>query len=228
MFKRLLFATLALGLALACPAQSGPAPDPTIDPSNLYPHKLQLKAYIDSGGYARDVAAVALQADKYLVKRLAKGAKPGKKLAIVFDIDETTLSNLPHILANDYGYVPRIWNEWVAEGRARAIVPVQTVYDTAIRGKIDVFFITGRTENDRAATERNLRDVGYDTWTRIYYYKPSGDTPLSLAGFKTEVRRKLTQEGYVIVANIGDQNSDLVGGYAERYFKLPNPFYISN
>jgi hypothetical protein len=27
------------------------------------------------------------------------------------------------------------------------------------------------------------------------------------------------------VLNMGDQLSDLEGGYAERTFKLPNPFY---
>ena len=223
MFKRVLCATLALGLALsfACGQTR------IEEPPNLYTHKQQLKAYLDSGSYAKDVATVALQANKYLAKRIAKGAKPGKKLAIVFDIDETTLTNLPHILAYDFGYAPRIWDEWVAEGRARAIIPVQTIYDTAVRGKIDVFFITGRTEHDRAATEKNLREVGYDTWTKIYY-KPTGDPTLTTTGFKIDTRRKLTQEGYVIVANVGDQVSDLIGGYAERYFKLPNPFYISN
>jgi 5'-nucleotidase (lipoprotein e(P4) family) len=227
MQKRLLSAVLAFGLALACLGDTGPASDPSIEPPNLQSHKQQLRAYIDSGGYAKDVAAVALKANKYLVKRIAKGAKPGKKLAIVFDIDETMLSNLPQILANDYGYVPKTWDTWVVGGQAHAIIPVQTVYDTAVRGKIDVFFITGRTESDRAATEKNLHEVGYETWTGIYY-KQSGDPARSLAEFKTGIRRKLMQDGYVIVANIGDQVSDFVGGYAERNFKLPNPFYISN
>ena len=213
---------MALGLALALTV--GPAR--AVEPPNLYPHKQQLKAYVDSGEYAKEVADVALSANKYLVKRIARGAKPGKKLAIVFDIDETTLSNLPHILANDYGYVPKVWDDWVAEGRARAIIPVQTIYDTAVRGKIDVFFITARRESDRPGTEKNLRDVGYETWTRIYY-KPTGNVQLTTTGFKTDVRRKLTQEGYVIVANVGDQDSDLNGGYAERTYKLPNPFYIT-
>jgi hypothetical protein len=49
---------------------------------------------------------------------------------------------------------------------------------------------------------------------------------LTTEGFKTEVRRKLTAQGYIIVVNIGDQYSDLNGGYAERTYKLPNPFYL--
>ena len=223
MSKRFLCALLALTLALAC--TSGPAF--AVEPPNLYPQKLELMAYVNSGEYAKDVAAVALRANKYLVKRIPRGAK-GKKMAVVFDIDETTLTNLRQILANDFGYVPKVWESWVAEGRAPAVIPVQIIYDTAVRNKVDVFFITGRRESDRPSTEKNLREVGYETWTKIYF-KPEAEPdqpPLSARGFKIDVRRTLVKEGYVIIANIGDQDSDLAGGYAQRTFKLPNPFYI--
>lgn len=219
MSKPLHYCILAVGLLLVAPALA-------LEPQNLYAHKQELRAYIESGEYSRRVADIALQANKYLAKRIERGAKAGRKLAIVFDIDETTLSNLPHILANDFGYVPRVWSQWVAEGHARAIVPVQTVYDTAVRGKIDVFFITGRTTADQAPTERNLREVGYESWTKIFYL-PTDNPRLTLTGFKTDTRRQLVKEGYIIVANIGDQDSDLVNGYAERTFKLPNPFYLA-
>ena len=33
------------------------------------------------------------------------------------------------------------------------------------------------------------------------------------------------QQGYTILLSLGDQESDLTGGYAERTFKLPNPVY---
>jgi acid phosphatase len=39
------------------------------------------------------------------------------------------------------------------------------------------------------------------------------------------VRAAIEDEGYTIVANVGDQPSDLEGGHAERAFLLPNPFY---
>jgi hypothetical protein len=40
-------------------------------------------------------------------------------------------------------------------------------------------------------------------------------------------RRKHVEKdlGYDIVANFGDQFSDLVGGHADRQVKLPNPTY---
>ena len=197
-----------------------------VEPTNLTLRKQEMATYVSSGEYAREVADVALAANKFLAKRIPQGAKPGKKLAIVFDIDETLLTNLNHIMANDYGYVPKIWGKWVIDGQALAIVPIQTVYDAAVRAKIDIFIITGRTESESFSTERNLRQIGYETWTRIIYRPDTTEQPLSNAGLKTDARRKLTQEGYTIIANIGDQNSDLANGYAERTFKVPNPFYL--
>jgi transcriptional regulator len=48
-------------------------------------------------------------------------------------------------------------------------------------------------------------------------------------GFSENNRRakyyQLTSEGRQIIANIGDQMSDLSGGWSEKTFKLPNAFY---
>lgn len=227
--KRLLTSLLAAGLALALNVPASRAQQ-TAELPNLYTVKQQLTAYVATGQYGREVTKVAAEANKYLVKRIPKGIprrdKTSKKLAVVFDIDETTLSNVRHIQAMDYGYVPKTWDAWVAEGQCTAIYPVQAVYQTALNAKVAVFFITGRRESDAPATERNLRQVGYESWTRIIY-KPAGFTE-STKAFKIDVRRKLAAEGYLIIANLGDQNSDLAGGYAERTFKLPNPFYLTN
>lgn len=213
----------AVAAGCSSPLVPTPAAPVSAEPVNLTLRKRQVIAYVNSGEYAQEIARVALEANKHLAKRGPKLAAEGKKLAVVFDIDETTLTNYPHILDNDFGYVPKIWDDWVAEGRAHAIIPVQTVYDTAVRMKIDVFFITGRKESDRAGTEHNLRDVGYESWTRIFY-KPA-DYKGTTRAFKGGIRRQLVEEGYVILANLGDQQSDL-GSFAERDFKLPNPFYL--
>ena len=44
---------------------------------------------------------------------------------------------------------------------------------------------------------------------------------------KSGARAHLKGLGYRIVANIGDQASDLARGHAERVFKLPNPMYLT-
>lgn len=197
---------------------------PAAEPLNLSLAKEATLKYINSGEYGRDLAKSAARAGKYLAKRVARPLKEGEKRAIVFDIDETTLTNLSHIMAQDFGYVPPVWRNWVETGQGRAIVPVQLVYDIAVQNKVAVFFITARPESERAVTERNLRQVGYATWAKVHLKADKSEQPA--AAFKTAIRKQITQDGYTIIANIGDQESDLKGGYAERTFKLPNPFYI--
>jgi putative acid phosphatase of HAD superfamily subfamily IIIB len=48
--------------------------------------------------------------------------------------------------------------------------------------------------------------------------------PTSL--YKSGTRAHLESLGWDILANFGDQFSDLVGGFADKTFKLPNPNYF--
>ncbi len=194
----------------------------TREPANLYPHKLELRAYVARGDYEREIAAVAARAGAWIEER---GANGGARLTVVFDLDETLLFNWPHMSAMDFGYVPRDWDRWVEEAKAPAIEPVREVYRAARRRGIEVVFLTGRRENARAGTERNLRAIDCADYAALIF-KPVGE-PGTAAAFKTKARRRLTEEGRTLIANIGDQESDLAGGYAERTFKLPNPFYLS-
>lgn len=84
-------------------------------------------------------------------------------------------------------------------------------------------FITARKESQRAVTEKNLHGAGYDGWTKLVL-KLDSDTS-SAQAYKTAARAALAKD-YTIIANIGDQLSDLAGGSAECTFKLPNPFYF--
>jgi len=70
-------------------------------PPSLADAKRQVSEYVDSGRYDADLAAVVEQARGYLESRAARGGK----LAMVLDIDETSLSNLPNLRANDYGFI---------------------------------------------------------------------------------------------------------------------------
>ena len=39
-------------------------------------------------------------------------------------------------------------------------------------------------------------------------------------------RATVERHGYTILANVGDQRSDLAGGHSLRRYKLPNPVYL--
>ena len=206
-------------LAWVCTAWAAPT---SHEPANIFPLKQELHAYVDSGQYDRDMAAVASEASAWLEQRAKQG---GGKLMVVFDLDETLLSNWPQIVGQDFGYIPAAWNAWVDEGKCLAIGPVREVYRQARRLGMDVVLMSGRRERDRAGTERNLREIGCADYTALFF-KPDDSKELTGA-FKLGHRRRLQAEGYLIVANIGDQESDFEGGVGERMFKLPNPFYIT-
>lgn len=192
-------------------------------------------AYYESG-YRQDLAAVDAWAAAWIKWRAPFAAKP----ALVLDIDETSLSNWPEMLANKFAYVangpchlpkgPCGVPAWDGMARAKAIVPTLDLFKLARSLGVSVFFITGRHERERAATERNLRRVGYvdargrKGWAELKM-EPNELKPASAADFKAPARARVERAGYDIIANVGDQESDLRGGYAERGFKLPNPFY---
>lgn len=220
--RRMKFPRLPVLLAFVA-ALALPVSQSAREPANLDTAKAEIYRYVNSGEYAKDLGEVALKATKYLAKRLNQPLKPGEKRAIVLDIDETALTNLPHFMANDFGYVPAVWQRYVASGQAKAIVPVQITYDMAAKANVAVFFLTARKESQRPGTEKNLREIGYDPWTNIYFMPD--DSRESAERFKTRIRKELMAEGYTIILNVGDQPSDLAGGYAEKTFKLPNPIY---
>ncbi len=74
-----------------------------------------------------------------------------------------------------------------------------------------IFFITGRGETQRAATERNLQAGGYTGYTQLVM-EPHGTHYVSAADFKAPQRAQIEQQGYTIIANIGDQPSDRMLG----------------
>jgi len=186
-----------------------------------------LRHYHADGGYVRDVESIAKQAITYL-ERL----KAGRGLrAIVLDIDETALSNSwQHLVAPSNAFNARSWAQWIAEAKAPVIQPTLEVYRTARAAGLEVFFVSGRPPRHVGATKRNLKRAGYDAWSGIFLEpRMKGGETLSIfpeaAAYKTAVRWSLVERGYRVVLNMGDQTSDLSGGYADKTFKLPNPFY---
>ncbi len=190
--------------------------------TNLGLAKFEVKAYIESGQYQREFDEVVQQAKDYLTVNQAKYR--GKKPSVVFDIDETSISNMPYLMENDFGYIPAPWQAWVQGDRAQPFASTLELYRWARANNISVFFVTARPESDREATLKLLARTGYSDIAGLYL-KPTEDKASS-AVYKAAQRRKITEQGYRVVVNLGDQLTDLDGGYAEASFKLPNPMYF--
>ena len=228
-------ACLFLAIAIGGCATGAGAPVADVNPGatiNVGRAKQGALAYQRSGAYARDFAAVIAQAQAYVEQRASQVSRP----AVVLDIDETALSNWPSIAANDFGYIPEGpcdqlpkgpcgAHAWENASRAEVLAPTLALYQSARQRGVAVFFISGRDEAQRAATELNLRRAGYADWAGVVLRPPGPREPLA-ANYKAPRRARIAAQGYTIIANVGDQESDLAGGYAERSFLLPNPFYF--
>jgi acid phosphatase len=237
----ILLATLlsAVVAAAECPLRREPVIPPVDGPIakgfNVDTSKRQLTRYHDEGKYNDDIAAVIADATRHVERRLGEGPRWP---AVVLDIDETSLSNWDNLKADDFGFieggacplVPKMacgFSDWIDRASAPAIGPTLSFFNALRARNIAVFFITGRRDTQRRATLWNLDRAGYQGWARLAT-RPD-DQHGSIVPFKSGQRDKIVAEGYTIIANVGDQDSDLQDlkdKSADCSFKLPNPFYF--
>jgi acid phosphatase len=179
----------------------------------------------DCGCYTKELEEQSARAIAFLRNRAAEH-RPDDKLAVVLDIDDTAVANYPYYVTTDFGHVPTTFDAWVLSAKAPAIVPTLDIFKAARELGMAVFFISGRREQQRAATEENLIAAGYKEWSGMILRGPE-DTGTKAIDFKAAGRKKIIQQGYRVVLNVGDQLSDLAGDpQAEFSVKLPNPMYF--
>lgn len=223
--------------------QHAGAEDPSALPSaepleNFAISRMRLLAYGEcsekSACYWADLDAQYRRAEAAL--RMQAAAHHGEKLAIVMDIDETTLSNYCEMKREDFGYVASVYGPWEVSPEAAVAIPgALRLFHEAAEAGVKVFFITGRPGKPSAgkvggdeteATSRNLRAAGFDGWAGLAL-RTGEEIGMPTIAYKSSERRKVETQGYRIVLSVGDQWSDLEGeSKAEVSVKLPNPFYF--
>jgi predicted secreted acid phosphatase len=204
-------------LALAVPAIAATSPTGK--------SAAEIRAYYSSGDWNRAVKKQADRAKAYIAKR-TKGKRAARKPALVLDIDETSLNNYPCLDRTDgLPYEGGPYAGCVVEFKAPAIKPVLSVFKFANKRHVHVVFITGRPEGIRDGTLQNLKTAGFKGKYDLVLQPPSRSGDASMVPYKSGARRQVERRGYTIIANLGDQRSDLKGGYSERTYKLPNVIY---
>ncbi|GHG56961.1 HAD family acid phosphatase [Streptomyces griseocarneus] len=157
---------------------------------------------VDYATWLRDVQAVVDQATPYVTARTAEAGT--RKQAIVLDIDNSSLETDFH------------WTTFPTP----AIKPVLELTRYAHSRGAAVFFVTARPGILDSVTDWNLRQVGYPVSGLYVRHLP--DLFQGVSTYKTAKRAEIEAKGYTIIANIGNNSTDLVGGHAERTFKLPD------
>jgi len=206
----------------------------TVDPvpNNIDGGDVALHTFNPDGAYAHEVEGIAAKAGKYL----ANHAKHTAGKAILFDVDDTTLNTYNYEIYSNFVFNPTTNAAFVNAAAFPAVPGMVDLEKQAIAEGYTVFFLTGRPEAQRPGTETNLTNVGYDITSANVYLKDEtqpwitcdteGDKVCTTTERKSETRAHIESLGYDIVANFGDQFSDLNGGFADRTYKIPNPMYF--
>jgi len=191
-------------------------------PINLGIAKEDLIKYHDSGRYDKDVAAAVNKAiDEF------KSVKVNNNSLVVFDVDETSLSNYEINKELDFGYVKDLWDSWIDSAKAPAIKEVLKLYNYLNDRGIKTAFVTGRKSYQYDATYKNLFDAGYKKFDTLIVRTADEDS-LTAEQYKSKIRIELTEKGYNITGVVGDQYSDLRGPDCGIIVKIPNYMYIIN
>ncbi|MEW1908521.1 HAD family acid phosphatase [Kitasatospora sp. NPDC085895] len=193
---------LLVGVAQPASAATGsPAAAPAAAPATAPAQSLG-RPSVPYETWLKDVQAVADSAGEYLQARVPQ-APTTYRPAIVLDIDNTSLET---------DYTP----SYPTPAIAAVLEVVRAAHDRGVK----VFFVTARPDFIDAFTRYNLTKVGYPV--DGLYGRSLWDLFQETGAFKTAKRQEIERNGYTIVANIGNNTTDLVGGHAERTFKLPD------
>jgi hypothetical protein len=216
----------------------GDTPTTAVDPvpNSIDGGDIALHTFNPDGAYAHEVEGIATKAGTYLAHHHKRTA--GK--AILFDIDDTTLNTYNYEIYSNFVFNPTTNAAFVNAGVFPAVPGMVDLEHQAIAEGYKVFFLTGRPKNattdQKPATLANLRAVGYDVVDdQVYLKDASGVTEPWLSPcaptctttqYKSLTRQHIESLGNEIVANFGDQFTDLNGGFADKTYKIPNPMYF--
>lgn len=215
---RLIRAIPALGVAVALAVGAVPAGPAAAEPLPAGPAAAErIRAYHDSGAWARDRAAVASRALESL--EAWRAANPGAAGALVTDLDDTLVSWYRAYERADFAR--KAPARWCAQPVIR---PVASLLARARELGVRVIVLTGRREAARERTTACLRRLGI-AFDRLVMREPSEER-LTAARWKAGERARIEASGLPVVVAIGDQASDLAGGHAIGAYRLPNPMYV--
>ena len=144
--------------------------------------------------WLHDTVTALSGARPYVANRAARG---GGKLALNLDIDNTSLQSY---------YDP-----------GKAIPATLRLARYAKSKGVYILFNTGRNVSKRKNTIAQLKRAGFPVDGLCARYKGE-----SLAHSKQRCRRSFVNNGFRLIANVGNRSTDFTGGNYERAYRLPN------
>jgi predicted secreted acid phosphatase len=187
---------------------------------NLSTAKNDVRNYYESGQYDSEMKEIIDDAIDELSDVKLKDSS-----AVIFDVDDTALIYYKQAEKIDFGFIPELLDKWIRNEEGEVIPQTKRFYDWLVKKNVHIIFLTGRKDDICQVTYENLIKAGFTKFDRLICREPS-EYKISAVEYKQYHRKRLAEEGYDIIACIGDQRSDLVGGYTGLKIKVPNYIYL--
>ena len=165
-----------------------------------------------------------------------------KPYSIVLDIDETVLSNIPFqvkMVKDGTAFNPKLWDEWVQKAEATPVAGAKEFLQFADKNKVQIYYISDRTDSQVDATIKNLEAQGLPVQGRDHLmFKKEGDK--SKEGRRQEVLKHtnlvmLFGDNLVDFAEFSTKSESdrdkmfeqLKAEFGDKFIIFPNPMYGS-
>ena len=165
-----------------------------------------------------------------------------KPYSIVLDIDETVLSNIPFqvkMVKDGTAFNPKLWDEWVQKAEATPVAGAKEFLQFADKNKVQIYYISDRTDSQVDATIKNLEAQGLPVQGRDHLmFKKEGDK--SKEGRRQEVIKHtnlvmLFGDNLVDFAEFSTKSEadrdkmfeQLKAEFGDKFIIFPNPMYGS-
>ena len=165
-----------------------------------------------------------------------------KPYSIVLDIDETVLSNIPFqvkMVKDGTAFNPKLWDEWVQKAEATPVAGAKEFLQFADKNKVQIYYISDRTDSQVDATIKNLEAQGLPVQGRDHLmFKKEGDK--SKEGRRQEVLKHtnlvmLFGDNLVDFAEFSTKSEEdrdkmfeqLKAEFGDKFIIFPNPMYGS-
>lgn len=191
----------------------------SVEPQNLDLCKSNVKNYHDSGDYYQEIGSLIDECRMLIFKYYE-----GKSTSVVFDIDETMISEYQYMIDNDFGWPERVIDAAQYITTFPAIPAVLNFFNYCKNKNVNTFIVTSKRQKYQTYVLELLANAGYSGWTGLYL-RPDEDQG-TIQNYKTNTRKAIMEGGNEILINLGDQPSDVNGGYAIFPIQLPDPFYL--
>ncbi len=201
---------------------------------------IQSVLWYKSSGEMRALYLQGYNLAKIMLDKHLQESKSNRKKAVVVDVDETVLSNVPfevEAIKTGVAFSKESWKKWSDQANAKALPGAVAFLNYAKSKNVEVFYITNRKAEENQTTIKNLANEGFP-YADTLHFVPKANTS------SKKERREMVLKNYDILLLVGDNLGDFSEVFEDRsqnngfdavdqnsqefgnrFIVLPNPMY---